>query len=142
MATIKNVLNSKGDNIIHVSKNDIAYDAIKKMSEKKVSSLLVLEGKKLVGIITERDYAWKIILKEKDSKKIKVSEIMTSDILYVEPSETIEEAMALMTEKRIRHLPVLENNELIGLVSIGDLVKALIEHQKFVIAQLEHYLHN
>jgi CBS domain-containing protein len=142
MTTIKNVLKSKGNKIFSISSDESVFDAIKLMSENKVSSLLILDNEKLLGIITERDYAWKIILQGKSSKNTKVKEIMTTDILYAEPSQTIEECMALMTEKRIRHLPVLENNKLLGLVSIGDLVKAIIEEQKFVIKQLEHYLHN
>jgi len=142
MKTVKDVLKSKGNKIISITPEESVFNAIKLMSESKISSLLVLKSSKLVGIITERDYAWKVILRGKASKTTQVREIMTSNILYVEPSKTVEECMAIMTEKRIRHLPIMENGELLGLVSIGDLVKALIEHQKFIISQLEHYLHN
>ena len=142
MKTIKEVLKTKGNKIFSITPEESVFDAIKTMAENKISSLLVLEDKQLIGIMTERDYAWKVILNGKASKTTKVREIMTKDILYVGPLETCEECMALMTEKRVRHLPVLENEELVGLVSIGDLVKVLIEDQKFIIKQLEHYLHN
>ena len=142
MKAIAEVLKKKGNKVFSVNSESSVFDAIKIMASNKISSLLIMDDDKLLGIITERDYAWKVILMGKASKTTKVKEIMTEDILYVKPSETVEECMALMTEKRIRHLPVMENDKLIGLVSIGDLVKALIEHQKFIIKQLEHYLHN
>jgi CBS domain-containing protein len=110
------------------------------MAEKNVGALLVLETDKLKGIISERDYARKVILDEKSSMNVPVSEIMTSTVYCVNPESSIEECMAIMTEKRIRHLPVLENERIVGVVSIGDVVKAIISHQEFMIEQLQNYI--
>jgi CBS domain-containing protein len=116
------------------------YDAIELMAEKGIGALLVMEAGKLVGILSERDYARKIILQGRASKSTAVKEIMTSRVAYTDPEQDIQECMALMTDKRIRHLPVLESGQLCGVVSIGDLVKAIIDEQKFIIEQLERYI--
>jgi CBS domain-containing protein len=110
------------------------------MAIKEIGSLLVIEGEKLVGIISERDYARKVVLKEKTSMDTPVKEIMTQKVVYLRPEQTIQECMALMTDKRIRHLPVLENDRLVGIISIGDVVKAIISQQEFMIEQLERYI--
>jgi len=110
------------------------------MAEKEVGSVLVIENGKVQGIVTERDYARKVVLEGKTSPDTPVAEIMTTHVLCTRPEQTIEEAMALMTEKRVRHLPVLEHGEIKGVVSIGDLVKAVISEQQFLIQQLESYI--
>lgn len=110
------------------------------MADRNVGALLVVEGKKLAGIFSERDYARKVILKGKSSREIPVKEIMSTRVVFVRPNQTIDECMALMTEKRIRHLPVLQSEKLIGLISIGDVVKAVIGEQEFIIHQLENYV--
>ena len=110
------------------------------ISEKDIDALLVIEGEEVVGIITERDYARKIVLMSRSSKETPVREIMTSAVMCVHPTQTSEECMVLMTENRLRHLPVMDGNKLLGLISIGDLVKAIISDQQFTIEQLEHYI--
>jgi CBS domain-containing protein len=140
MKTVEQVLNSKGNTILTIGPDDSVFDAIKLMSEKAVGALPVLENEKLVGIITERDYARKVILKGKMSQQTPVREIMTPSVLCAQPEQTIEECMVLMTDKRIRHLPVVDGGQLVGIISIGDLVKAVIAEQKFIIKQLEHYI--
>ena len=116
------------------------YDALKLMAEKNIGGLVVAEGGKIAGLVTERDYARKVVLLAKSSKEIPVSEIMTAQVKCVSPERTSEECLAIMTENRFRHLPVLEQGKLVGLVSIGDLVKDVISEQKFRIEQLEHYI--
>ena len=116
------------------------FDAVKLMAEKSIGALVVLEGEKIVGIITERDYSRKIVLLARSSKETAVRDIMTTSVMYVLPNHTSEECMALMTEHRLRHLPVIDQGKLIGLISIGDLVKDIISEQKFIIQQLEHYI--
>ncbi len=140
MTIVAQVLQAKGYDIWSVTPDTSVYDAIKMMADKEVGALLVLEDEKLVGIISERDYARKVILKGKSSKDTPVREIMTSKVYYVRPEQTIEECMALMTARRIRHLPVLDGDRLIGILSIGDVVKAVIADQEFLIQQLEHYI--
>lgn len=116
------------------------FEALEMMADKNVSGLLILENKKLVGIFTERDYARKLILKGKFSKDTEVGALMTKNVLYVEPKNTIEDCMKLMSDKRIRHLPVMHKGKLIGIVTIGDLVKQIISEQKTTIHQLENYI--
>ena len=140
MKTVKQILQEKGHSIWSITPDTLVYDALKLMAEKEVGALLVIEGTRLVGIISERDYARKVILKGKSSLDTPVKEIMTQKVIYVRPELTVEECMALVTEKHIRHLPVLEGDELVGVVSIGDLVKADIEAKVFMIKQLENYI--
>lgn len=116
------------------------FDAVKLLAEKNIGALLVMEDEKIVGIMTERDYARKIILLGRSSKETPVRDIMTFPVMYVHPDQTNEECMALMTDNRVRHLPVMDSGKLIGLISIGDLVKDIISEQKFIIEQLEHYI--
>ena len=138
--TIKQLLDQKGRQVYTISPDASVYDAIKTMAEKGIGALVVIEGNEPVGIVTERDYARKVILKGRSSKDTQVREIMTPNFVFVRPDQTIEEAMAIMTEKRVRHLPVLEEGRLAGLISIGDVVKSIIEHQKFTIEQLTNYI--
>ncbi len=140
MRLVSDILNIKGRDIWFIRPEAMVFDAIKLMSEKGVGALLVMEGEKLVGIVTERDYARKVILEGKSSRQTPVKDVMTARVLYVGPERTIEECMALMTDKRVRHLPVVENKRVIGVLSIGDLVKAIIDEQKIIIDQLHHYI--
>ncbi len=141
MTTVAQILQSKSDHTIHsIAPTASVFDAVKLMSEKNIGALLVMEGGKIVGVVTERDYARKIILMSKSSKETPVRDIMTTQVMYVRPNQTSEECMVLMTENRVRHLPVMDQGKLIGLVSIGDLVKDVIAEQKFIIEQLEHYI--
>ena len=140
MKTVKHLLDAKGHNVWIIAPNASVYEALKLMADKDVGALLVLEGGKLVGIISERDYARKVILKGKFSKDTPVHEIMTTRLVYVHPEQTIQECMALMTDQHIRHLPVLAGADLVGLVSIGDLVKAIISEQEFLIQNLQDYI--
>jgi CBS domain-containing protein len=142
MATAGGVLASKADRTIHtITPEASVFDALKLMAEKNVGALLVISrGELPVGIFTERDYARKIILMARASKETSVREVMTSPVMYVSPDRTSEECMALMTEYRLRHLPVVDAGKLLGLISIGDLVKDVISEQKFIIQQLERYI--
>ena len=116
------------------------FDALKLMADKNIGALLVMEGEEVAGIITERDYARKVVLMSRSSKQTPVREIMTSAVMYVRPDQTSEECMVLMTENRLRHLPVIDGGRLLGIISIGDLVKDIIAEQRFTIEQLEHYI--
>ena len=138
--TIAMVLKEKGQNIWSLDPEALVYDAIEMMANKHVGALLVTSGGKLVGIISERDYARKVILQERSSKQTQVKEIMTSSVVVVRPDQTVEDCMRLMTENRIRHLPVVENEEVLGVVSIGDLVKWVVSAQAETIHQLQHYI--
>jgi CBS domain-containing protein len=139
--TIKELLDSKGNQVWSVTPETIVYDALKLMAEKNIGAVLVIDSQEeLQGIFSERDYARKVALLGKSSHDITVSSIMTSRVFYVEPGEKINECMAIMTRERIRHVPVIENGELLGLVSIGDVVKSIISNQEFIIEQLEHYI--
>jgi CBS domain-containing protein len=140
MKTVKQLLKEKGSSVLSIQPDATVYDALKLMAEKNVGALLVLEKGKLVGILSERDYARRVILKAKSSLKTPVRDIMIERVRFVRPEQTIEECMALMTEKHIRHLPVLVGDQVVGIVSIGDLVKASIEEKEFMIKQLENYI--
>ena len=141
MKTAAHILRAKPDQAVHaIAPTATVFDAVKLMAEKGIGALLVLEGERVVGIITERDYARKTILMGRTSRETPVREIMTSEVLYVGPNQTSEECMVLMTENRTRHLPVMDGGKLIGLISIGDLVKDIISDQRFTIDQLEHYI--
>jgi len=140
MSTVKDILSKKENKVYTFSPEKTVFEALKIMSNKDIGALIVTEENTVIGIFSERDYARKVILKGKSSKELKVSDIMTTDVLFVTPKNTVEECMALMTEKRIRHLPVLENKKLIGLVSIGDIVKQVISDHKFTIKELEKYI--
>ncbi|OGA21811.1 MAG: inosine-5-monophosphate dehydrogenase [Betaproteobacteria bacterium RIFCSPLOWO2_02_FULL_67_19] len=141
MKSVAQILKSKSAQaVLTIAPSDSVYDAVKMMSDKGVGALLAMEGAKIIGIITERDYARKIVLMGRSSKETPVRDIMTAPVMYVRPDQTNEECMALMTDNRLRHLPVMDDGRLIGLVSIGDLVKDIISEQKFIIDQLEHYI--
>ena len=138
--TIAMVLKEKGQNIWSLDPEALVYDAIEMMANKHVGALLVTSDGKLVGIISERAYARKVILQERSSKQTQVKEIMTSSLIVVRPDQTVEDCMRLMTENRIRHLPVVENEKVLGVVSIGDLVKWVVSAQAETIHQLQHYI--
>ena len=140
MKKVKDILETKGRDVWYIEPGALVYDAMKLMADKGIGALLVMEERRLVGIISERDYARKIILQGRSPRSTNVQEIMTSRVVYTEPEQNIEECMALMTEKRIRHLPVMEGGQVCGVISIGDLVKAIIREQKFIIEQLERYI--
>ncbi len=141
MTTVAEILRSKSNALVfHVSPSDTVLDALRLMAEQGIGAVVVLEGEKLAGIFTERDYARKVALLRRSSGDTPVSDIMTRAVRYVHPTQTAEECMALMTENRLRHLPVLDEGRLVGLVSIGDLVKHVISQQQFVIAQMEQYI--
>lgn len=140
MSAVRNILKAKGDKIFHISPYTSVYNALEIMVEKNVSSLVVLDDEKLIGIFTDRDYARKVILKGKASRETPVGDIMSGNMVTVNPDSTIDDCMELMTSKFIRHLPVLEDNKLVGLVSIGDVVKYIIDEQKFIIENMEHYI--
>lgn len=140
MEKIRNILQSKKQNIISVNPKNTVYEALEIMVQKNVGSILVMNDDKFAGIFTERDYARKLILQGKSSKETLIGEIMTLNPVTITPDFSIEDCMHLMTDKFIRHLPVIENNKLIGIISIGDLVKSIIEEQKFIIDNLEHYI--
>jgi len=140
MKLVSDILNSKGHDVWAVKPDDTIFDSLRLMAEKGVGALLVMDGDKLVGIVTERDYARKVILEGKSSKTTAISEIMTEKVLCVAPERTIEECMALMTDKRARHLPVVDDKRVVGVLSIGDLVKAILGEQQVLIDQLQHYI--
>jgi CBS domain-containing protein len=141
MKTVSQILQSKASTQVHTIGPDApVLDAIRLMAEKSIGALLVMEGGRIVGIVTERDYARKVILLGRASSQTPVRDIMTSSVMYVRPNQTNEECMILMTENRLRHLPVMDDGKLAGLISIGDLVKDIISEQRFIIDQLEHYI--
>jgi CBS domain-containing protein len=141
MTSVVHILRSKAEpGVYTIAPTATVFDAVKLMAEKSVGALVVTEGERVAGIITERDYARKIVLMARSSKETAVSDIMTSPVMYVRPDQTSQECMALMTANRLRHLPVMDRGKLIGLVSIGDLVKDIISEQRFIIEQLEHYI--
>ena len=140
MYTVKQILDRKGHEVWSIEPQATVYDALRLMSDKDIGALLVMEGDRLVGIFSERDYARKIILLGRSSKETAVGEIMTSRVFTVRPDQSTEACMALMTEHHIRHLPVVTDERVAGVVSIGDVVKAIISNQEFTISQLENYI--
>jgi CBS domain-containing protein len=140
MKTVAQILDSKGHDIWAVQPDDTVLDSLRMMADKRVGALLVMDDEKLVGIVTERDYARKVILEGKSSNRTAVRDIMSSRVLCVSPERTVDECMALMTDKRARHLPVLDHKKVVGVVSIGDLVKAVISEQQVLIDQLQNYI--
>ncbi|TAJ82074.1 CBS domain-containing protein [bacterium] len=140
MKTVKQILDEKGHETWSVLPGSLVYDALQLMVDKEIGALLVVEGGRLIGVISERDYARKVILKGKSSLDTPVKEIMSRDVVWVRPDQTVEECMALVTEKRVRHLPVLVDELVVGVISIGDLVKAVIDEKDFTIKQLESYI--
>jgi CBS domain-containing protein len=140
MPIVNDLLQTKGHSVWTVSPEATVYEALEIMAAKDVGALVVLEESRVAGIFSERDYARKVILRGRASRDTPVSEIMTAKVLYVRPDQTVNDCMALMTRYHIRHLPVLEGGELIGLISIGDVVKAIISEQEFMIEQLENYI--
>ena len=141
MKTAADILASKSDRVVHtIAASTSVFDAVRRMAEKSVGALVVVENDRVVGIVSERDYARKIVLMARSSKDTPVRDIMSSPVLFVRPEQTSEDCMALMTENRLRHLPIMDSDRLVGLISIGDLVKDIISEQQFVIEQLEHYI--
>jgi len=138
--TISEILNHKGGQVWSISPDETVFDAIELMAEKNIGALLVIESNRLVGILTERDYTRKVALKGKSSKQTAVREILTGNPVHVTPDHTIEDCMRLMTEQRVRHLPILEANRILGVVSIGDLVNWIITAQSSTIHQLQTYI--
>jgi CBS domain-containing protein len=141
MKTVQQMLEGKQHRLLSVSPEATVYDALGLMAKHDVGALVVLDGERLAGIFSERDYARKVILFGKSSKETLVREIMTDKVLCVRPDQSVDQCMALMTDKRVRHLPVLEHKKVIGVISIGDVVKEVISEQQFVIEQLEQYIH-
>jgi len=141
MKSLKQLLEAKGGDVYTIGPDARVFDALKLMADKSVGALIVTEGGRIAGVISERDYARKVILLGKSSHELRVRDIMTHKVITVHPGQTLEECMALMTEKRIRHLPVTEGERLIGVLSIGDLVKEVIAEQQRTIEQLQSYIH-
>ena len=140
MKKIKEVLDSKGRDVLSIAPDTSIYEAVTIMAERGVGALLVMEGDRLVGLVGERDCAWKVIMEDRSPRETDVKKIMAKNILCIQPEQTVEEGMALMTDKKIRHIPVVNGDRVEGIISIGDLVKAIIADQQFVIEQLEHYV--
>jgi CBS domain-containing protein len=139
MTTVRQILRNKPD-VYAVAPDETVYNALTLMAEKNIGAVLVLEGPQIKGIFSERDYARRGILQGHMSRETAVRQVMTANVIYVEPSATVDTCMALMTEKRIRHLPVVENGQLLGVVSIGDIVRAVVEEQQFTIQSLVSYV--
>ena len=140
MTTVQRLLQNKGHTVWSIPPNASVFEAIQLMADKRVGALMVVDRNELVGVISERDYAREIVLKDRVSRDTPVSAIMTQRVLYVRPQQTLEECMALMTEKHLRHLPVLDNGRLVGVVSMRDVVKDLIAEKEFLIEQMENYI--
>jgi CBS domain-containing protein len=140
MATVAQLVQDKGRSVWTIAPDATVYDALSLMAEKNVGALVVVEGARVIGILSERDYARKVILKGRFSKETRVREIMSNRVYFVRPTQTVEECMALMTAEHVRHLPVLEDDQLAGVVSIGDVVKATISEKEFLIVQLQNYI--
>ena len=141
MKSVAQILKSKPAGVVSISPDVPVLEALKLLSDRGVGAVLVMDGSRVAGIVSERDYTRKVELKGKSASTTPVSEIMTKEVICVTPKQTNEECMALMTGKRLRHLPVIENGEVVGILSIGDLVKDVISEQQFIIEQLEHYIH-
>jgi len=141
MTTVKHILDTKGRRVHSIGPDAFVFDALKMMAEKNIGSLAVLEDGKLVGIITERIYAREIALKGRTSAQTLVRDVMSTNVVCVRPDQSVEECMAVMTAKTVRHLPVVDDGQIVGVVSIGDMVNSIIRDQKFIIDQLEHYIH-
>ncbi|MEJ2464189.1 MAG: CBS domain-containing protein [Candidatus Thiodiazotropha sp.] len=140
MQTINQLLQNKGNRVETVATDATVFEALAIMADKGIGALVVMQDNKPVGLFSERDYARNIILKGRTSKETQIAEVMSSHVVVAHPEQTVEDCMAIMTEKRVRHLPVMQDNQLIGIISIGDLVKAIIENQQFVIEQLVNYI--
>ena len=140
MASVRQVLQSKGHDIWSIGPELSVYDAIAMMAQQEVGALVVLDGETLVGVVSERDYARKVVLQGRSSRDTKIKDIMTTRVAFARPDQSVEECMAMMTDKRIRHLPIMDGDKLLGVISIGDLVKSIIEEQQHVIEQLEQYI--
>jgi CBS domain-containing protein len=140
MRTVKDLLRTKGQAVWSIDADASILDALKLMAAKEIGALMVMVGGQITGIVSERDYARKVVLHGKSSKDTPVREIMTRKVLYLRPEQTVEECMALMTDKHIRHMPVLDGDQMIGVVSIGDIVKSIISEQQFLISHLENYI--
>lgn len=138
---VSDILKNKGNKVYSIKPDRTVFEALQVMAEKEIGALLVLDDEeKVVGIFSERDYARKCILEGKSSKETKVSELMVTKVYFVTPEDKVEEVMTLMTEKKIRHLPVLKGDDLVGIISIGDVVKSIIEDKDFIIENLERYI--
>ena len=142
MKTVQQLLESKRYSVVSVAPSSTVLEALEVMAEKEIGAVIVIEDEHLIGIFSERDYARKVVLQGKSSKDTPVREIMTDKVVCVRPEQTIDDCMGLMTDKRIRHLPVLEHKKVIGVISIGDVVKEMLSEKEFVIKQLESYIHN
>jgi len=140
MRTVRDILRTKGSKVYSISPDATVYEALELMAKKNVGALLVFEGKKLVGMISERDYSRKTILQGRLSQETAVHEIMTTAMPTVNPHDDIEECMELFTDKHIRHLPVIEKSKVVGIVSIGDIVKSIIDYKDFIIEEMENYI--
>jgi len=140
MRTVKDILRAKGSKVYSIAPDATVYEALKRMATKNVGAMLVFEGTELVGLISERDYSRKTILKGRLSKETAVREIMTNEMVSVHPDDDIEECMDLFTDKHVRHLPVIEKGKVVGIVSIGDIVKSIIDYKELIIADLENYI--
>jgi CBS domain-containing protein len=140
MITVKDILQTKGQDVLSITPDATVYEAVKIMADKNVGALVVLDGENVAGIISERDYARKVILHGKSSREMKVGEIMTSKVYYMRPEQNLQECMAQMTDRHVRHLPILEEGRLVGIISIGDVVKAIIADHESTIKLLESYI--
>jgi CBS domain-containing protein len=141
MTAVAEILKSKSDNTVYaIAPQDSVFDALQRMADKHIGALLVMEGETIVGIFTERDYARKIALMGRTSSVTLVRDVMTSAVLFVRSDQTSEQCMQIMSNNRLRHLPVVDGGKLVGMISIGDLVKDIISEQKFIIEQLENYI--
>jgi CBS domain-containing protein len=140
MRKVKDILRTKGSTVWSIAPDATVYDALALMADKNIGAVLVTEAGEVAGILSERDYARKVVLQGKSAEDTPVREIMTERVMYVRPEQTVDDCMALMTDKHVRHLPVVEDDRLLGVISIGDVVKIIISEQEFLIEQLEHYI--